>query len=74
MGFMKPKGQDTSKQDALIAKQEKDLESQKKQATLEADRQRDLRVSAQKTGRLRRSGRSSLIKTGSELGTSTKLG
>ena len=64
---MKSKKPDTSAQDALIAKQQKQLEEQRKQAKLEADRLRDQRIGTQKRLRGRLSGRQSLIKT-SELG------
>jgi hypothetical protein len=69
-----PKKPDTSEQDALVAKQQKQLEDQEKQAQLEADRERDKRVASQRAARNRRLGRSSLIGTGSELGTSGSLG
>ena len=69
----KPKAPDTSKQDALIRKQQKQLDEQKKQAQLEEDRLRDQRVASQKSLRGRLAGRRSLI-SGSELGTEDKLG
>lgn len=64
---------DTSAQDAQIAKQQKQLDEQRKQAELEAGRLRDQRISTQKRLRGRLSGRRSLIATG-ELGTKDKLG
>lgn len=68
-----PSRPDTSKQDALVAKQQRQLDEQKKAAELEESRLRDRRVSQQKSLRGRLAGRRSLI-SGSELGTTDKLG
>lgn len=65
--FKKPKAPDTSKQDALLKQQRKQLEEERKQAQLESDRLRDKRVSEQRRLRGRLAGRRSLI-SGSELG------
>lgn len=54
--------------------QEKRLKEQEKAAQLEADRSRQLRISGAVAARNRTIGRGSLIKTGSELGTSETLG
>jgi FtsZ-binding cell division protein ZapB len=70
---MKSSKPDTSKQDALLAKQKADLERQREQAEQEAEALRESRISAQKRLRGRLSGRKSLIKT-SELGVTERLG
>ena len=50
------------------------LKAQEIEAQKTADAERDQRIKKQRSARLRRLGRSSLIKTGSELGTSGSLG
>jgi len=67
MGFGGPKLPDNSAQEAR-------LKDQEKKAKREEERQRDLRVSSQRAAQRRSSGRSSLIKSGSELGTANTLG
>jgi hypothetical protein len=69
----KPKKPDTSKQDALLAQQQKKAEEARLAAEAEASALRDERISKQKAARGRLSGRRSLIAT-SELGVKENLG
>mgnify|MGYP000388967291 CR=1 FL=1 len=78
----KPKAPGVSAEQKKLAKQQsdqleqqkKDLAAQEAQSTLEAEKQRKQRISSQSASQRRASGRSSLIKTGSELGTQGSLG
>lgn len=72
MGLKKSKP-DTSKQEALLKKQEEEAEAQRLRDEQEAERLRDERIAGQKRARGRLSGRQSLIKT-SELGVREELG
>jgi transcription elongation GreA/GreB family factor len=85
MGKMKPstKGNDKLKaeQRELARKQREQIDRQKQQlrmqemdATDEAEKARQQRISGQRAQRNSKRGRSSLISTGSELGTSSQLG
>lgn len=71
--FSKPKKPDTSKQEALLAKQAKDADEARKAADAETLALRNQRIASQKRQRGRLSGRQSLIKT-SELGVKEELG
>lgn len=62
------------KQQQQIEEQKVRLAEQEANAAAEAERERQQRIKGQKASRLRRRGRSSLIGTGSELGTSGSLG
>lgn len=57
-----------------IEEQRVRLAEQEEEAQLQAERERDQRISGQRAAALRRRGRSSLITSQSELGTSGNLG
>lgn len=57
-----------------IEEQNKALQEQEEQSRLEAERQRNQRISGQSASARRSMGRRSLIGTGGELGTESQLG
>lgn len=62
------------KQQQQIAEQDAQLALQENRAAADAEAQRQQRIKSQKAARLRGVGRSSLISSGSELGTTGGLG
>lgn len=62
------------KQKEQIERQKQQLRMQEMDAIDEAEKARQQRISGQRAQRNRKRGRSSLIATGSELGTSSELG